>query len=226
MPIGGSANFLLGIDRPIIYCLEYPLIQKKEKMSEYGRFFYKIGISTKGINRLNTYLTYFPFSYILNYVLVFQKDSIDLKELQKIEKYLFSLLKSKQFKARPLDQTVRMNRAPNQLEDDTREFWEIDETDLALAFKKTKEYIKSHLRMPIWMLTPNTINEYYRLTARNIPTGIRLTKEEETRNRSEINRISARARDMLSKMTPEQKDMFLNPSRYLEISDDADLDRK
>lgn len=221
MPIGGSANFLLGIERPIIYCLEYPLLKKKENVSsKYGSYLYKIGISTKGLKRLNTYLTYFPFSYILNYVLVFPQDSIDLKGLQKIEKYIFSLLKTKLYNARPFEQTVRINRAINQLDDDTREWWEINENDLDVVFKKAKEYIKKTLNLSVWLVSPSTLNEYYRITARNIPKGIRLSPEEEKLNRDLINKISNRAKDMLKTMAAEQRDMFLNPHKYFEVEDE------
>ena len=224
MPIGGSVNFLLGIERPIIYCLEYPLLKKKEKYTEYGRYLYKIGIATRGVNRLNTYLTYYPLSFVINYVIVMPRGSLNLKDLQSVEKYLFSLLKSKDFVARPFDQTVRMNRAINKLVDETREFWEVDEDDLELAFKKTREYIMTHFKINAFLVKPDEINEYYRLIAGRLPKDIRMTPEEKENNKQLIIKTSKRAREMIQQMPEDQKDMFDNPGRYFEI--DRRFDKK
>jgi len=226
MPIGGSVNFLLGIERPIIYCLEFPMLKKKEKYSEdYGKYLYKIGIATRGINRLNTYLTYYPFAYVINYVLVMPRGSLTLNQLQQAEKYLFSLLKSKE-KARPFDQIIRMNRAINKAEEETREFWEVDEDVLELAFKKTKEYIYKTFGVSSYLARPDTINEYYRLTAGRLAEGIKMTPEEKVKNEKLVEYISNRGRDMIEKMPAEQRDMFENPSKYFEIDKRFDKNYK
>lgn len=226
MPIGGSVNFLLGIERPIIYCLEYPLLKKRDKNSEYGRYLYKIGIATRGVNRLNTYLTYYPLSFVINYVIVMPKGSMNLKDLQLVEKYLFSLLKSQEYTARPFDQTVRMNRAINKLVDDSREFWEVDEKDLEKAFKKTKEFIINHFKINAFLVRPEEINEYYRLIARRLPRDIKMTPEEKEKNEKLIVKTSKRAREMIEMMPEEQKDMFDNPGLYFEIDKRFDKNYK
>ena len=226
MPIGGAVNFLLGIERPIIYCIEYPMLQKKEKYSkDYGKYLYKIGIATRGINRLNTYLTYYPFAYVINYVLVMPKGSLDLKDMQKAEKFLFSLLKSKE-KARPFDQNVRMNTAINKQEDETREFWEIDENILHLAFMKTKEFILKLFQIKSFLATPETIKETYRLIAGKLPDGIKMNAEEKEKNENLVLRVSNRGRDMIKKMPQEQRDMYENPSKYFEIDKRFDKNYK
>lgn len=226
MPIGGSVNFLLGIERPIIYCLEFPMLKKKEKYSEnYGKYLYKIGIATRGVNRLNTYLTYYPFAYVINYVLVMPRGSLNLKQMQQAEKYLFSLLKSKE-KARPFDQIIRMNRAINKQADETREFWEIDENVLHLAFMKTKEYIYDTFDVKSFLATPEKLKETYRLSAGMLPDGVKMNKEEREKNEELVMHISNRARNMIQNMPPEQKDMFENPSKYFEIDKRFDKNYK
>lgn len=226
MPIGGSVNFLHGIERPIIYCLEFPMLQKKEKYSgEYGKYLYKIGIATRGINRLNTYLTYYPFAYVINYVLVMPRGSLNLNQMQQSEKFLFSLLKSKE-QARPFNQIIRMNRAINKEQDETREFWEIDEKVLHLAFTQTKEYIFKSFGVKSFLATPETIKETYRLTAGKLAEGIKMDKEEKEKNEKLVMYISNRARDMIKNMPPEQRDMFENPSKYFEIDKRFDKNYK
>ena len=213
MPIGGSANFLLGVNRPILYCLEYPLIRKKEEFSSYGRYIYKIGISKNGITRLNNYLTYFPFSYLLVYVLVFPKESLNMTELKKVERFIFNNLKTSK-RARPLETTVRLNTARNKLEEESREFWEVDEDELEMTFKKAREYAKQLFNKSVLLARPT---DSYRIVARKIPKDMRLTNEEEKKNRDKIKSVSKRATDVLNKMSESQRDQFLNPEKYFEI---------
>ena len=219
MVLGGSANFLLKVNRPYIYCLSFPLIEKKEE-DGYGTHLFKIGLSTQAAadKRLDQYLTYFsPFSYEIHAFLIFPKDTRrDI--IKKAEQSIFNRLHRKKNQARTFPTTARINRY--QIQDkDSREWWETDLKLIESVFKEEQEYLKSK-RIITYFIPHNKIKTYFRLNSRDIPREIKLSREELQTNKDEIQRIDRRAKEYLDNLpNNELRKRFFKPSDYFKIDE-------
>jgi hypothetical protein len=221
MVIAGSAEFLLNIQRPYIYCLEFPLIEKIDKKDPYGTHLYKIGLTLstrEAQKRLDAYHTYFaPFSYQLTYILVFSKDTAK-HIVEACEKFIFNTLKSdKQLVARPLANTARMNRHIKDLDKDSREWWETKQTNIRKVFEMAKVFVKKKFNTVTLLVGVNNLKYEYRLTGKNIPKDIALSVDEKKSNNTKIQEVRSQAKKYLEALPKEQRDQWHNPPKYFQI---------
>lgn len=219
MVLGGSANFLLKVNRPYIYCLSFPLVEKKED-DNFGTHLYKIGLSTQSAadKRLDNYLTYFsPFSYEIHCFLIFKKDT-PRYIIKKAEQSIFDRLHRKKNKARTYPTTARINMFHIQ-DRDSREWWEADLKTIEDIFKEEKNALRAQ-NVDVFFVSSNFIDGGQSLFRRDIPREIKLTKEEQQINKDEIQRIDKRAKEYLNNLPNDYlRKRFHKPSDYFKIDE-------